>query len=59
MLVQEKADVLVEVKSQAELDKIEIHADGVRIKDRKRSGGATLLTLSLEGRGQKRRRALD
>jgi hypothetical protein len=53
MVVQEKSDVLVEVKSRADLEKIEVHADGVRIKQRKRAGDATLLTLSFEGRGQK------
>lgn len=53
MVVQEKSDVLVEIKSRADLEKIEVHADGVRIRERRRAADATLLTLSFEGRGQK------
>ncbi len=53
MVVQERSDVLVEVKSRADLEKIEIHADGVQVKERKRVGNATLLKLSFAGRGQK------
>ncbi len=53
MVVQEDTDVLVEVQCAADLDAIEIHADGVTIKDRRRVRGATLLTLSFTGRGVK------
>jgi hypothetical protein len=53
MVVQEGTDVHVELKSQADLDDIEIHSDGVELTSRKRTNGATLLTLSFAGRGQK------
>jgi len=53
MVAQENTDVLVEVKSRSDLDDIEVHSDGVLIKDRRRSGNATLLILSFKGRGQK------
>jgi hypothetical protein len=53
MVVQENTDVRVEIKSRADLDAIEIHSDGVLLKERKRRGEATLVTLSFEGRGQK------
>ena len=53
MVVQEKTDVRVEVKSLADLDDIEVHSDGVLVRERKRSGDLTLLTFSFEGRGQK------
>jgi hypothetical protein len=58
MVVQEQSDVLVEVKSRSDLDGIEVHADGVQVKGRKRRGDATLLTLSFMGRGQKSLRLL-
>jgi len=53
MVVQEKTDVYAEVRCLSELDDIEVHSDGVLIKERKRAASATLLTLSFEGRGQK------
>ncbi len=53
MVVQENSDVLVEVKSRFAIDDIEIHCDGAVVKDRKRTGDSTLLTLSFVGRGQK------
>ena len=53
MVVQENTDVLVEVQCRTDLEDIEVHSDGVLIKKRTRSGGASLLTLAFEGRGQK------
>jgi hypothetical protein len=53
MVVQEKTKVFVEVKCHSDLDDIEVHSDGVLIKDKRRSGDATLLTFSFDGRGQK------
>jgi len=53
MVVQEDSDVYVEVKSKSGLDRLEMHADGIRVKERKQTGDATLLTLSFSKPGQK------
>jgi len=53
MVVQENTDVHVEVRCLSDLDDIEVHSDGVLLKERRRAGDAALLTLSFEGRGQK------
>lgn len=53
MVLQEDTDALVELQSAADLDGIELHSDGIEIKDRKRTANATLLTLSFRTRGQK------
>jgi hypothetical protein len=53
MVVQENTDVLVEIRSKAPVDKVEMHAGGIQIKSNRRDGDRTLMTLSFEGRGQK------
>lgn len=53
MVVPEETDVHVDVHCQRDLDDIEIHSDGVSIKNRKRIGEHSLLTLSFKERGQK------
>ncbi len=53
MVVQEDTDVYVEVKSKSGLEGVEAHSDGIRVKNRKRAGDATLLTLSFANMGQK------
>jgi len=53
MVVQENSDVHVEVKCRSELEDIEVHSDGVLLKERRRTNDTTLLTFSFEGRGQK------
>jgi hypothetical protein len=53
MVEQEDADAYVELNCTDDLDAIEIHSDGITIKERKRSDKATLLRLSFHGRGQK------
>ncbi len=53
MVVPEDTEVYVEAKSKSDLENIEVHSDGVSIKQRRRSGDKTLLTLSFKFRGQK------
>jgi hypothetical protein len=53
MVVPEETDVYLDVRCQRDLDQIEIHSDGVSVKQRKRTGDHTLLTFSFKGRGQK------
>ena len=53
MVVPENTEVYVEVKSLSDLENIEIHSDGVSIKEKKRIAEKTLLVLSFKGRGQK------
>ncbi|MBZ5515971.1 MAG: hypothetical protein LAN62_14215 [Acidobacteriia bacterium] len=53
MVVQDDSDVHVEVKSKSGLDRVEAHSDGIRVKERKQVGDATLLTLSFTKMGQK------
>ena len=53
MVVQENTDAYVELKSKSEIDRIEFLSDNITVKERKRRGDKTLLTLSFKGRGQK------
>jgi hypothetical protein len=53
MVVQEDTDAYVELNSTSDLQALEIHSDGIRVKARKRTGKSTFLTLSFHGRGQK------
>jgi hypothetical protein len=53
MVVQEEAEVYVELKSQSDIGKIKFLSDNITVKDRRRVDGKTLLTLSFKGRGQK------
>jgi hypothetical protein len=53
MVVQEETDVLVEIRSNADVDAIEFHSDGILLKARKRTANATLLAFSFAGRGEK------
>jgi len=58
MVVQEDTDAYVEMNSVNDLEALEIHSDGINVKDRKRRNKSTLLTLSFHGRGQKSLRLL-
>jgi hypothetical protein len=53
MVVQEGTDVRVELQSKVDLDRIELLSDNIDIKERRRVGNKTLLTLSFKERGQK------
>ena len=53
MVVQEDTDTHVELNCLKDLDAVEIHSDGITVKERRRTDQATLLTLSFHGRGQK------
>jgi hypothetical protein len=53
MVVQEDEDSYVEVSCVNDLQALEIHSDGITLKERKRTDRSTLLTLSFHGRGQK------
>ena len=53
MVVQEETDAYVEVKSKSDVDKIDFLSDNITVKEKKRVGEKTLLTLSFKGRGQK------
>ena len=53
MVVQENTDAYVELRSKTDVDKIEFLSDNITVKEKKRSGDKTLLTLSFKGRGQK------
>src|SRR5215469_11927309 len=53
MVVQEDTDVLVEVKTRPEIDRIDLLSDNIILKEKKRNGDKVLLTLSFNGRGQK------
>ncbi|HTS37351.1 MAG TPA: DUF5695 domain-containing protein [Candidatus Solibacter sp.] len=53
MVVQEDTDAYVELSCMKDLEALEIHSDGIAVKERKRTDQSTLLTLSFHGRGQK------
>lgn len=53
MVVQEDTDTYVELSCLKDVDALEIHSDGITVKERKRTDQSTLLTLSFQGRGQK------
>ena len=53
MVVQQDTEVMVELHSQSDIGNIELLSDNITVKDKKRSGDNTLLTLSFRGRGQK------
>jgi len=53
MVVQESTDAYVEVKSKSDIDKIDLLSDNITVKEKRRAGDKTLLTLSFKGRGQK------
>src|SRR5690349_20486735 len=53
MVVQENTDVLVELKSQSPVEKIDFLSDNITVKNQTRVAEKTLLTLSFRGRGQK------
>src|SRR5208337_471876 len=53
MVVQEETDAWVELKSKTDIEKINFLSDNIKIKEKKREGDKTLLTLSFKGRGQK------
>jgi hypothetical protein len=53
MVVQEDTDAYVEVKAKSDVDKIDFLSDNITVKEKKRTGDKTLLTLSFKGRGQK------
>ncbi len=53
MVVQENTDAYVELRSKTDVDKIEFLSDNITVKEKKRAGDKTLLTLSFKGRGQK------
>ena len=58
MVVQEDTDAYVELDSAIDPEALEIHSDGITVKERKRTDKSTLLTLSFHGRGQKSLRLL-
>ena len=53
MVVQEDTDTFVELNCINDLEALEIHSDGITVKERKRTARSTLLKLSFHGRGQK------
>jgi Family of unknown function (DUF5695) len=53
MVVQEGTDTYVELNCANDLDALDIHSEGITVRERKRTDQSTLLTLSLHGRGQK------
>jgi hypothetical protein len=53
MVVQEDTDTYVELNCANDPEALEIHSDGITLKQRKRTDKSTLLTLSFHGRGQK------
>ena len=53
MVVQEDTDVLVEVKTKSDIDRIDMLSDNIEVKEKKRDADKVLLTLSFKGRGQK------
>ena len=53
MVVQEDTDTYVELNCANDPEALEIHSDGITVKDRKRRDQSTLLTLAFRGRGQK------
>lgn len=53
MVVQEDTDVYVELKSKSDIDHISLLSDNITVKEKRRIGDKTLLTLSFKGRGQK------
>ena len=58
MVVQEDTDTFVELNCVSDLEALEIHSDGISVKERKRTEKTTLLKLSFQGRGQKSLRLL-
>jgi len=53
MVVQEDTDTFVELNSLQDLEALEIHSDGITVKERKRVDRSTFLRLAFHGRGQK------
>jgi hypothetical protein len=53
MVAQEDTDTYVELHCVDDLEGIEIHSDGITVKERRRTDKSTLLKLSFQGRGQK------
>ena len=53
MVVQEDTDAYVELNCVRDLEALEVHSDGITVKERKRVDQSTLLTLSFKDRGQK------
>ncbi|HEV2490722.1 MAG TPA: DUF5695 domain-containing protein [Candidatus Acidoferrales bacterium] len=53
MVVQEQTDVLVELKSKSNIDRIDPLSDNITVKNQKTIAEKTLLTFSFKGRGQK------
>jgi len=53
MVVQEDTDTYVELNCVNDLEALEIHSDGITVKEQKRKDQSILLTLSFHGRGQK------
>jgi hypothetical protein len=53
MVAQEDTNVYVELKTKTSVDKIEHLSDNLAVKEARRVGDKTLLTLSFKGRGQK------
>jgi hypothetical protein len=53
MVVPEDTDTYVELNCANDVEALEIHSDGITVKERKRADQSTLLTLSFRGRGQK------
>jgi len=53
LVVQENTDAYVELHSKSDVEKIECLSDNITVKETKRVGDKTLLTLSFKGRGQK------
>ena len=53
MVVQEDTEVLVELQSKSEIDKISLLSDNITVVSRKSSGDKTLVNLSFRKRGQK------
>ena len=53
MVVQEDTDTYVELNCANDLEALEIHSDGITVKERRRADQSTFLTLSFQSRGQK------
>jgi len=53
MVVSENSDVHVELSATSDLEALELHSDGITVRDRSRTANSTLLTLSFQSRGQK------
>lgn len=53
MVIQEGTDALVELQTNSDIGEIDLLSDNITVKDKKRIGEKTLLTLSFKDRGQK------